>query len=222
MQNRSSAVMQQRLSSPTSEGRDYFGTPPWATRALLREIAPDPRCSVWEPAAGEGFMVRPLAEHFAAVIATDIAPGPHGGVLDFLSAEGDGIVADWIITNPPFCLADEFALAAIRRARVGVALFVRTAFTEGRGRYDKLYSDHPPTDICQFVDRVVLHEGDPPDPDIAVINKATGQMAKPSTATAYLWMVWRKQPARSGTRFRWLSVPRKRLTRPGDYARPTS
>lgn len=218
MQNRSSAVMQQRSASRDPDTRDYFGTPPWATRALMREIDPDHRLTVWEPAAGAGFMVRPLAEHFSTVIATDIVPGAAGTALDFLSPEADRIGADWIITNPPYIHADAFALAALRRARVGVALFVRAAFVEGRTRYMQLFAEHPPTTIYQFVDRVVLHEGDPPDPDIATFNRASGKMARPSTATAYVWMVWRK-PAQTDTTFRWLAEPRKNLTRPGDYDR---
>jgi hypothetical protein len=218
MQNRSSAVMQQRSSQLDPGSRDYFGTPPWATRALLRAINPDRRHTVWEPAAGAGFMVRPLAEHFAEVIATDIAPDGTGDTLDFLSPEADAIRADWIITNPPFVHANAFALAGIRRARVGVALFVRSAFLEGRSRYMHLYAEQPPTQVFQFVDRVVLHEGDPPDPDVPTLNRSTGKMAKPSTATAYVWMVWQKGGPR-GTSLRWLATPRENLTRQGDYVR---
>jgi hypothetical protein len=45
---------------------------------------------------------------------------------------------------------------------------VRTAFAESRGRYETLFRDHPPTLRLQFVDRVVMHKGDPPDPDISM------------------------------------------------------
>ena len=219
MQNRSSAVMQQRSSSRDPGTRDYFGTPPWATRALLEAISPDPRLTVWEPAAGAGFMVRPLAEHFARVIATDIVPGAGAHAVDFLAPQADAIAADWIITNPPYVHADRFALAALRRARVGVALFVRSAFLEGRSRHTNLYAAHPPSAVYQFVERVVLHEGDPPDPDIPALNRSSGKTVKPSTATAYVWMVWQKG-ASPGTALRWLSTPRQRLTMAGDYTRP--
>jgi hypothetical protein len=49
-------------------------------------------------------------------------------------------VPDWIITNPPFNLACEFALRAISIAHAGVALLVRSAWSEGGDRYRDLFS----------------------------------------------------------------------------------
>jgi hypothetical protein len=65
-------------------------------------------------------------------------------------------VPDWIITNPPFNLACEFALRAISIARAGVALLVRSAWSEGGDRYRDLFSKHPPALIAQFAERVPM------------------------------------------------------------------
>lgn len=64
MSNISTAVMQRRAAP--ARGLDYFPTPPWATRAFLREVlfaefAPHCFGSAWEPAAGGGaYGSRPL------------------------------------------------------------------------------------------------------------------------------------------------------------------
>lgn len=72
-QNTSSAVMQQR--SEPHDSLDFFPTLPWATRALCVHILRDAVSgrSVWEPACGEGHMVRPLQEYFASVRGSVIA-----------------------------------------------------------------------------------------------------------------------------------------------------
>ncbi|HIP22702.1 MAG TPA: hypothetical protein EYG79_03775 [Rhodobacteraceae bacterium] len=105
-------------------------------------------------------MARPLAEYANHVISSDLLHYGYGEVLDFLAPEADAISCDWVITNPPFNLAAEFILKSLTRARCGVAVLVRTAFAESRGRYETLFRDHPPSLRLQFVDRVVMHKGE--------------------------------------------------------------
>ena len=73
-QNTSTAVMQRRAEPHDS--LDFFPTPPWATRALCEHVLPgvwySPRMVVWDPACGEGHMVRPLTEYFSEVLASDV------------------------------------------------------------------------------------------------------------------------------------------------------
>ena len=124
-QNTSHAVMAQRAEP--NDSLDYFPTPPWATRALIEHVlighgwrrdtlAQD---SCWEPACGEGHMARPLSEYFASVRATDVHPYGHGEVQDFLFNPPSRPVVDWVITNPPFRLAREFAITGMVAARQG-------------------------------------------------------------------------------------------------------
>ncbi|MFZ5743435.1 MAG: methyltransferase [Pseudomonadota bacterium] len=203
-QNTSSAVMQQR-NEPT-DSLDDFPTPPWATRALcewLRENAlwQLEQCSVREPAANRGHMVKPLREYFKEVIASDVHDyGAGFDVQDYLFPGPDAQV-DWTITNPPFKLAQQFIERALHFSAAGVAVIVRTAFLESQGRYDQLFSTTPPSYILQFAERVVMHKG---------------RLApEGSTATAYCWLVWDKFA--DGTRFDWIAPCRKRLERAGDY-----
>ncbi len=203
-QNRSSAVMAQRIEAP--DGLDHFPTPPWATRALCEWLAAPELLSIhqrdaWEPACADGCMARPLAEYFRSVAASDVHDYGFGEVADFLWPTDRR--ADWIVTNPPFRLGQQFAETALERARHGVALLVRTAFLESADRHAALFCRRPPSDILQFVERVPMFKGrlDP----------------KGSTATAYCWLVWRFDRERSDTRFHWLAPCRKRLERAGDY-----
>ena len=201
-QNTSHAVMAQRHEPHDS--LEFFPTPPWATRALcewLKDRAPIGAQAVWDPACGNGAMVRPLQEYFADVHRSDVHDYGIGAMIrDFLWPSSEQV--DWIITNPPFRLGCEFALTALERAEVGVALLVRTAFLESVGRYEKLFSKHPPS-VLQFVERVPMFRG--------------RLDAKGSTATAYCWLVWHG-PRPGG--MHWIPPCRKALERPGDYEAP--
>lgn len=222
-QNTSTAVMQRRVEPHDS--LDFFPTQPWATRALMEHvILPHlglvgrlrvKEMIVWDPACGEGDMARPLKEYFGRVSASDIfdysvnggVPWCQDRVVDFLfpGSESPMLAAqgcDFIITNPPFRLAEQF----IERARQlkgwqGTAMLVRTAFLEGVGRWERLYSVNPPTVVAQFTERVPMVKGR---------LTATG-----STATAYCWLVWLAN--RDPQPMMWIPPCRKQLERPGDY-----
>jgi hypothetical protein len=195
----------QRRREP-HDSLDDFPTPPWATRALCEWLAPVGHVAR-EPAANRGHMVRPLAEHFDHVEAADIHDyGAGFPVQDYLFGPLPD-ATDWTITNPPFRLAEQFIARALATSRRGVAVIVRSAFLEGCGRFDRLFSVTPPTDILQFSERVVMHKGK--------------LSPSGSTATAYCWLVWGLGPNAdwgiNGTRFHWIPPCRKRLERPEDY-----
>lgn len=214
-QNTSHAVMAQRAEPHDS--LDFFPTPPWATRALCEWLTADGwalhNMSAWDPACGECDMARPLQEYFKHVEASDIHDystrrgKEQGRVSDFL-LEWDRPPhhrlhpRDWIITNPPFRLGQQFISTAVAHARRGVAMPVRTAFLESADRFSKIYSVAPPSDILQFVERVPMFKG--------------RLDRHGATATAYCWIVFRKH-ALSGTRFHWIAPCRKRLERDEDY-----
>jgi hypothetical protein len=221
-QNTSSAVMQQRQEARDS--LDDFPTPPWATRALIEKVIepilypsafqPLGAMTCWEPACNRGFMARPLKEYFRSVHCSDVHDYEWEGqdrVCDFLfpGSEPPHIAAhgvDWIITNPPFRLAEEFIFRALAIAKHGVAIIQRVAFLEGQDRYERLYSKRPPQLVAQFAERVPM-------------NRGTCYHTN-STATAYAWMVWTTNPVWSRTQLTWIPVCREQLERPGDYMKP--
>lgn len=205
-QNTSNAVMATRIEPRDS--LDDFPTPPWATRALcewIRSMGYDTQSMICrEPAANRGHMVKPLQEYFQHVEASDVHDyGAGFPVSDYLLGADPAGIVGWTITNPPFRLAEQFIQQAKKTSRHGVAMIVRSAFLESVGRYERLFSVIPPTDILQFTERVVMHKGKLSE--------------KGSTATAYCWLVFRKDAINSGTKFHWIAPCRRRLERDSDY-----
>lgn len=204
-QNRSHAVMAQRVEALDS--RDDFPTPPWATRALLAhvlaDLGPFANQTVLEPACGAGHMARPLSETFGQAFASDIYPYGFGKVRDFLEGPYEANSVDWVITNPPFRLAEEFVLRSLTVARRGVAILARTVFIESVGRYRNLFLLQPPCRFAQFTERVPMVKG------------RLDRVA--STATGYAWLVWSKD-ASGSPELVWIPPSRKSLERDTDYS----
>lgn len=207
--------MNRRREGP--DALDDFPTPPWGTRALceflVRESLLNEGQCAWEPCANRGYMVRPLKEYFNRVRATDAYDyGVGYPVQDFLFP-GDPFDADWIITNPPFRLATEIALSAIKRSNKGVALLLRSNWIEGGDRYRRIFQHHAPTYQLQFSERLPM---------------VKGRCSKTAaSATAYSWFIWDMrgrnfQPFRnSATTTLWVPPgSRKALELPGDYDPP--
>jgi hypothetical protein len=203
MQNTSHAVMAQRVEPADSP--DDFPTPPWATRALLEHVLDTPtltNLSCLEPACGAGHMAKVLKEYFGDVRYSDAYQYGYGPVRDYLSYPYEANAVDWVITNPPFRLAEEFVLRSLTVARRGVAILARTVFLESSGRYREIFYNSPPSIFAQFVERVPMVKG-------RLDIKAT-------TATGYAWFVWDKHSVEA-PRLAWVPPCRKNLERREDY-----
>jgi len=212
-QNRSSAVMAQRIEAHDS--LDDFPTPAWGTRALCEHVLPPlvsprfslPLLSAWEPCCGRGTMSRPLREYFGRVVASDIHDygegyPTHDFLMPFVPPEVGRV--HFCVFNPPFRLGERFVRRALDIAEIGVAALVRTAFLESQERF-RLYREHPPAVVAQFVERVPMVKGR--------LERAA------STATAYCWIVWRK--GETDTRFKWIPPCRANLDRDSDWPTQT-
>lgn len=217
------AVVERRKNP---KGIDFFPTPPWATRALMRVIdaedTPLVDLSALDPCAGRGHMVKPLAERFGTVTAGDVrlvAPDEWVGppearptiATDFLLERYAGAepLADWIVMNPPFVHAEGFIMTALARAEIGVAALTRLSFLETTGRYERVYRNVRPTMVLIFAERVPMLEG--------------RCLRAASTATAYAWLLWDKRAARREvhnfrpTLIDWIGPCRDGLERWWDY-----
>lgn len=197
-------VMQRRFEPGDDVG--LYPTPPWAARAILEIIdarfGPLQRMSALEPAAGLGHMLGPLSERFQKLEAADAYDHGCGfPVRDYLVDEQPRV--DWMITNPPFPLAERFAQRAFTHVNEGVALLARTSFLEGKRRYERLFAPYPPALVAQFTERVPMLKG-------RVDRKAT-------TATSYAWIVWSRSRFESRTEMVWIPPCRARLERDDDY-----
>ena len=204
MKYKSYAVTAQRFDPIDSA--DDFPTPPWATRALIKYFVGKnselSRMTCLEPACGAGHMAKVLNEYFQDVRCADAFSYGYGPVRDFLTYPYEANAVDWVITNPPFKLAEEFVLRSLTVARKGVAILARTVFLESIGRYQNIFYQYPPTIFAQFVERVPMIKG-------RLDKKAT-------TATGYCWLIWEKDSI-SPPKLAWIPPCRRELELDRDY-----
>lgn len=99
---------------------------------------------------------------------------------DFLMDNYEDILPvdiDYIIMNPPYSLIEPFVMKALSIANKGILMIGRLQFLEGKGRYENILKDNPPTDIYVYVDRIKCYKnGDESDTS--------------SSAQAYAWFYW--------------------------------
>lgn len=205
-QNTSHAVMAQR--NRNMDVIDNFPTPPWAVRAFIsanldtQEIT-NQNCL--EPACGQGYMSEVLKEYFAQVTSSDIMEYGYDDMskVNFLDRYYGENSFDWVITNPPFKIAEDFIRESQRVARKGVAMLVRTVFIESVGRYERLFAVNPPSYFSQYVERVAMVKG-------RLDRRA-------STATGYGWIVWENGNVNREPVLKWIPPSRKKFEREEDY-----
>lgn len=146
---------------------DFYPTPPEVTQALLDFLKLPAGTSVWECACGEGHMVEVMQQNDLRVIGTDLQTG-----TDFLLAE---LPEDfcWIITNPPFSLAEQF----IRKAdehNVPFAMLLKSQYWHAAKRVS-LFSDITPAYVLPLTWR----------PDFLFKTRGKG-----SPLMDVIWCVW--------------------------------
>lgn len=203
--NTSAAVKAQRKTD-YDETLDDFPTPPWCTRAFLHHagITETDDCTAFEPCANRGFMASVLKDRFPLVYTCDIAdygyPLDHVG--DYLHKDYYPPLADYMITNPPFKLAEQFIHKGLTHCRT-VCVFVRLQFVESVGRFNRLFKPHKPTHIYQYTERCGLDKGQ-------ILKKP------PSGQMSFCWLVFDKQPAEQ-TIFNWIPPCKAEFERLGDY-----
>lgn len=178
----------ERRVSPAS-GADWFVTPASVTQALLDREVFTP--TVWEPACGDGAMVRVIEKAGYRCVATDLYDrGCGAGIADFMAA--DALLADSVIFNPPFKLAGQFVIKALDLGARKVAMLGRIAFLEGGGRHASLFKDRPPCRIWAFSHRQTMWAGG--------VDRPPGSNGG---AIAFAWFVWEKGHA--GTQTGWIA-----------------
>lgn len=161
------------------ERDDFYPTPPRATRALLaveKFVG-----AIWEPACGDGAICKELQNAGYGVVATDLIDRGYGeSGQDFLLSSSMADMADNIVTNPPYKLAEEFAHRALLLSRRKVALLCRLAWLEGKVRR-KMFLSTPIARVWVFSARLTMvRNGDP-------------ALAGGGSMIAYAWYVWDKE-----------------------------
>lgn len=161
-----------------ARGLDAYFSPPEAVWSLLAiEAAHLPR-SIWEPAAGDGAIVKPLEAAGYRVTASDLADYGLAGCetgIDYLKAKPrPGIQG--IVTNPPYRLAMRFAEKALTEAPY-LALLLRTNFLESTRRLP-FFRRHPPARIWISSRRLPM------------MHRHGWQGPRAPSNTCFAWFIW--------------------------------
>lgn len=174
---------------------DYYATKPEEVTNILEEIGLNlDDCTVLEPCAGEGYMLKGIEDYInpnwnTRLYATEIKYREKnisntsirvGEEMDFLNDEYKiPIDPDWIIMNPPYNAVEPFTIRALEMANKGVIMLARLQFLEGKGRYENILRDNPPSDVYIYVDRIKCYKnGDFSD--------------EKNKIQAYCWILWDK------------------------------
>lgn len=140
---------------------DYYREPVTAVQALF--VAERFVGRGWDPACGRG-TIPSVAQQFGLdMIGSDIVDRAGGtyDVRDFLDPGGaDAERVDFIVTNPPFSLAEPFIERAMQVVRHKAAFLVRLAFLEGRARRERIFERQPLARVHVFSRRISMPPGD--------------------------------------------------------------
>ena len=120
---------------------DFYPTPPECTIALLDYLESlgylKKRHTIWEPACGAYNMVNVMKDRGYNVIASDITLGQ-----DFLTTDLEEEYS-WIITNPPFNLAEQF-IRKSAECKKPFAMLLKSQYWHSAKRR-KLFEEHQPS-----------------------------------------------------------------------------
>lgn len=122
--------------------RDMYPTPSWCTEMIVEQIVWGVHPFILEPCSGDGAIVDVIVEKLPSFEITqlDIV---HGDDNDFLKFDFKTQKFDFVITNPPFSLAQEFIDKALKVANC-VIMLLPYGFHGSEGRYE-WWTQHEPT-----------------------------------------------------------------------------
>lgn len=123
---------------------DFYPTPSDVTVALFDYLSLKPGTRVLEPACGDGALSKVAEFYGFDVTSSDIRvePSIYGEMgVDFLS-QSYPEKFDWMITNPPFNLAIEFATKGLDVSR-NCAMLLKSQFWHAKSRRDFFMENRP-------------------------------------------------------------------------------
>jgi hypothetical protein len=132
MMGKAYANRKKEIDRPES---DFYATPRPLTWELMKLGLFDSNKNVYEPACGDGAIVEELNKYFKnGFLVGDIRENKYHNQEDFLTCSYKNI--DYIISNPPFSMWNDFILKAKEVATDKIAFIGKTNFfgVEGRNR----------------------------------------------------------------------------------------
>lgn len=152
---------------------DFYPTPPEVTKALMDFIQLPKDMVIWEPACGEHHMSDVMKKMGYQVLESDIKYGD-----DFLSTPFKD--CDWIITNPPFSLSEDF-IWKCHEYNKPFALLLKSQYWHAKKRL-KIFRETKPTYIMPLTWR----------PDFCFKERGKG-----SPLMDVIWVIWDSEFPRS-------------------------
>ena len=120
---------------------DFYPTPPECTVALLdfleKHYLITPHTKIWEPACGNNAMVDVMKRGGYCVTGTDIIYGQN-----YLTMEIGEDQYDWIITNPPFFLSQDFIVTSAKKNKP-FALLLKSQYWHSSKRLNVFHDIQP-------------------------------------------------------------------------------
>jgi hypothetical protein len=131
--------------------KDFYPTPQALTLALVDyfpEIVSHTR--VYEPCNGDGQLSKVLRREGVKVETSDIVQQfPQDYYLDATCSWplGTHLFYNWVVTNPPFNVADKIFTNIRKHHKGGIALLLRLTFLEPTKKREKFLDEDPPNTI---------------------------------------------------------------------------
>jgi hypothetical protein len=169
--------------------QEFYPTPEYSTKAILKEINFDKVNTFLEPCKGLGHI-------YDLIPVTNKSYCELSEGKDYLKTKVDK--ADLILTNPPFSLAQEFIKKSLQESNT-VIMLQRINFLGSKGR-KQFWNSNPPTHLFVLSERPKFIAKctkckNPNNYQIGSIEicPLCGGTVKPqSDATEYAWFVWDK------------------------------
>ena len=172
------------LRIAATDGPDFYPTPAWAIRGLLKFEQFEG--SIHEPCCGAGHMADALKKAGYCVTASDLFDYGYGtSGMDARNLFGE---VDNIVTNPPYNLATELILHFVNVAKRKVGLLTRMAFLESKRRF-AIFNEKPPASIYVFSERLSM--------------APANQVVNGGGTVSHCWIVWDKHHTGSPT-LKWI------------------
>lgn len=150
---------------------DHYATPPQLCELICKRLRDDgvieDPVNILEPGCGEGFFLDAFRKVWPEAVSIGVDINEH--LVDLARSRGHEVVhadlfsyaregPDWsaIIGNPPFSLLDEFIEACLPRVDPdfgSLAFLMRLDALGSKGRYDKIWSKHPPARVYVMPER---------------------------------------------------------------------
>lgn len=138
---------------------EKYYTPDWCVRSVIEVMKINAHSWIYDPAAGDGAILRAAWAMGLIAYGGDIVPDAAGiEAVDFLADKRDRRI---VLTNPPYGAGGRLAVQFIKQAlavteanRGKVAMLLRADFDSAPGRVD-LFRDHPAFSMrCVLLQRV--------------------------------------------------------------------